>query len=157
MNLRPGVRSKVKRKDRAARVTGSPVLYAGRLYVPVSSVEEGIGAQPTYECCTFRGSIVALNPATGDELWRTYMIAEAPTPRAKNAKGTQLWGPSGAAVWSAPTVDAVTKSLYVATGDAYSMPAAPTTDAIVALAGQAAPIGLVAPSAAAALAAEALQ
>jgi polyvinyl alcohol dehydrogenase (cytochrome) len=61
------------------------------------------------------------------------MIADAPTPRAKNAKGTQLWGPSGAAVWSAPTVDAVTKSLYVATGDAYSMPAAPTTDAIVAL------------------------
>lgn len=118
---------------RAARVTGSPVLYGGRLYVPVSSVEEGIGAQPTYECCTFRGSIVALNPATGDELWRTYMIAEAPTPRAKNAKGTQLWGPSGAAVWSAPTVDAATKSLYVATGDAYSMPAAPTTDAIVAL------------------------
>jgi polyvinyl alcohol dehydrogenase (cytochrome) len=118
---------------RAARVTGSPVLYGGRLYVPVSSVEEGIGAQPTYECCTFRGSIVALDPATGDELWRTYMITEAPAPRGKNAKGTQLWGPSGAAVWSAPTVDAVTKSLYVATGDAYSMPAAPTTDAIVAL------------------------
>jgi len=118
---------------RAARVTGSPVLYHGRLYVPVSSVEEGIGGQPTYECCTFRGSIVALDPATGDELWRTYMITEAPTPRAKNAKGAQLWGPSGAAVWSAPTVDAATKSLYVATGDAYSMPAAPTTDAIVAL------------------------
>jgi polyvinyl alcohol dehydrogenase (cytochrome) len=118
---------------RAARVTGSPVLYHGRLYVPVSSVEEGIGGQPTYECCTFRGSIVALDPATGDELWHTYMITEAPTPRAKNANGTQLWGPSGAAVWSAPTVDAATKSLYVATGDAYSMPAAPTTDAIVAL------------------------
>ena len=68
-----------------------------------------------------------------EQVWRTYMIAETPTPRAKNAKGTQLWGPSGAAVWSAPTVDPVTKSLYVATGDAYSMPAAPTTDAIVAL------------------------
>ena len=118
---------------RAARVTGSPVLYGGRLYVPVSSVEEAIGAQAGYECCTFRGSIVALDPATGDQLWRTYMIAEAPTPRTKNAKGTQLWGPSGAAVWSAPTVDPVTRSLYVATGDAYSMPAAPTTDAIVAL------------------------
>jgi len=118
---------------RAARVTGSPVLYGGRLYVPVSSIEEATGAQATYECCTFRGSIVALDPATGAELWRTYMITETPTPRAKNAKGTQLWGPSGAAVWSAPTVDPVTKSLYVATGDAYSMPAAPTTDAIVAL------------------------
>jgi polyvinyl alcohol dehydrogenase (cytochrome) len=99
----------------------------------VSSVEEAVGAQPTYECCTFRGSIVALDPATGDELWRTYMITDAPTARGKNAKGAQLWGPSGAAVWSAPTVDRVTGSLYVATGDAYSMPAAPMTDAIVAL------------------------
>ena len=67
--------------------------------------EEAVGAQATYECCTFRGSIVALDPATGDELWRTYMITETPTARGKNAKGTQLWGPSGAAVWSAPTVD----------------------------------------------------
>ena len=63
----------------------------------------------TYECCTFRGSIVALDPATGEQLWRTYMITETPTPRAKNAKGTQLWGPSGAAVWSAPTIDPATE------------------------------------------------
>src|SRR4051812_9225875 len=118
---------------RAARVTGSPVLYGGRLYVPVSSVEEATGAQATYECCTFRGSIVALDPATGNELWKTYMIAEAPAPRGKNAKGVQLWGPAGAAVWSAPTVDPVTKSLYVATGDGYTLPAASATDAIVAL------------------------
>ena len=118
---------------RAARVTGSPVLYGGKLYVPVSSTEEATGAQATYQCCTFRGSIVALDPATGNELWRTYMITDAATPRGKNAKGVQLWGPSGAAVWSAPTVDPKTSSLYVATGDAYSLPAAPMTDAIVAL------------------------
>jgi len=118
---------------RAARVTGSPVLYGGRLYVPVSSSEEGIGAMSSYECCTFRGSVVALDAATGEQIWRTYMIAEAPTPRAKNAKGTQLWGSSGAAIWSSPTIDPATKSLYVATGDAYSLPAAPMTDAIVAL------------------------
>jgi polyvinyl alcohol dehydrogenase (cytochrome) len=118
---------------RAARVTGSPVLYGGRLYVPVSSSEEGVGAIATYACCTFRGSIVALDAATGAEVWRTYMIAEAATARGRNAKGTQLWGPAGAAVWSAPTIDPVTKSLYVATGDAYNLPAPPMTDAIVAL------------------------
>ena len=61
------------------------------------------------------------------------MIPDAATPRAKNAKGTQLWGPSGAAIWSSPTIDGQTNSLYVATGDAYSAPAAPLTDAIVAL------------------------
>src|SRR4029077_5857610 len=120
-------------EHRAARISGSAVLYNGRLYVPLSSSEEGIGAMATYECCTFRGSVVALDPATGEQLWRTYMITEAPAPRAKNAKDVQLWGPSGAAVWSAPTIDPATKSLYVATGDAYSLPAASMTDAIVAL------------------------
>jgi len=82
-----------------ARVTGAPTLAGGRLYVPVSSVEEVPASQPKYECCTFRGSVVALDPATGEQVWRTYMITETPTPRAKNAKGVQLWGPSGAAVW----------------------------------------------------------
>ncbi|HXI32228.1 MAG TPA: PQQ-binding-like beta-propeller repeat protein [Vicinamibacterales bacterium] len=118
---------------RAARITGSPVLYGRRVIVPVSSAEEGIGAMPAYECCTFRGSVVALNAANGDEVWRTYMIPEAATPRTKNAKGTPIWGPSGAAVWSSPTIDGQTNSLYVATGDAYTLPAAPLTDAIVAL------------------------
>ncbi len=120
-------------EHRSARITGSPVLYDGRLYVPLSSGEEGIGGQPSYGCCTFRGSVVAIDPATGDQIWHTYMISDAATPRARNARGTQLWGPSGAAVWSAPTVDAKTGSLYVATGDSYSLPAAPMTDAVVAL------------------------
>jgi polyvinyl alcohol dehydrogenase (cytochrome) len=99
----------------------------------LSSSEEGVGAQPGYECCTFRGSVVALDAANGDEVWRTYMIAEPATRRTKNAEGTQLWGPSGAAVWSSPTIDEQTNSVYVATGDGYSAPAAPMTDAIVAL------------------------
>jgi len=118
---------------RAARITGSPVLYGRRLIVPVSSAEEGIGALAAYECCTFRGSVVALDAANGEVAWRTYMIAEPATPQAKNAKGTQLWGPSGAAVWSAPTIDGQTNSIYVATGDGYSTPAPPLSDAIVAL------------------------
>jgi len=120
-------------EHRSARITGSPVFYGGRLYVPIASGEEGVGAGPQYECCTFRGSVIALDAATGEQVWRTYTIAEAATPRGKNARGTQLWGPSGAGVWSAPTIDPKTHSLYVGTGDSYSEPAAPMTDAIVAL------------------------
>ena len=120
-------------EHRAARITGSPVLYRGRLFVPIASAEEGVGALPAYECCTFRGSVVALNAATGEQVWRTFTIGEPATPRAKNAKGVQLWGPSGAAVWSAPTIDAQTNSMYIATGDAYSEPAPPTSDAVAAL------------------------
>jgi polyvinyl alcohol dehydrogenase (cytochrome) len=118
---------------RAARVTGSPVFYDGRLYVPMSSIEEVTGSAAAYECCTFRGSVTALDAASGQAVWQTYTIPEAPRPTSKNAVGTQLWGPAGAAVWHAPTIDPATGSLYVATGDAYTHPAAPTSDAVMAL------------------------
>jgi polyvinyl alcohol dehydrogenase (cytochrome) len=116
-----------------ARVTGTPKLYAGRLYVPVSSIEEVAGADPKYPCCTFRGSVVALDAGTGEVAWKTYVIRDEPKPTRKNAVQTQLFGPSGAAIWSSPTIDAKTGTLYVATGDSYSDPPADTSDAIVAL------------------------
>ncbi len=118
----------------AARITGSPVFYNGRLYVPVSSGEEGAAIDPKYPCCTFRGSVVALNARTGKQIWKTYTIPEAPhlTGR-RNAAGTPLWGPSGAAVWSPPTIDAKKHVIYVATGNSYSDPPSSYTDAIIAL------------------------
>ena len=116
----------------AARITGAPVLYSGRLYVPVSSSEEGIGSSPGYQCCTFRGSVVALDALTGKQLWKTYTIPNQSLPTKKNTVGTQLWGPSGAAIWSAPTVDTKLNAIYVATGNSYSNPPAPTSDAILA-------------------------
>lgn len=116
----------------AARVTGAPTLHSGVLYVPVSSIEEATGSRPTYECCTFRGSVVALDAVTGKQIWKAYTIAEAPHPTVKNAVGTQLHGPSGASVWSSPTIDVKRGALYVATGNSYSNPAADTSDALVA-------------------------
>ena len=116
-----------------ARITGAPALHDGRLYVPVASFEEVTAADPGYQCCQFRGSVVALDAATGKIVWKTYMIAEAAHPTRKNKAGTQLWGPSGAAVWSAPTIDLKRHAVYISTGDSYSDPAAATTDAILAL------------------------
>ena len=115
-----------------ARITGAPVLYEDRLYVPVSSLEEVLAADPEYVCCTFRGSVVALDTATGDVAWQTYTISETPAPRGRNPEGAFLMGPSGAAVWSAPTVDAERGLLYAATGNAYTEPAPATSDAIIA-------------------------
>lgn len=117
----------------AAVVTGSLTLYEGRLYIPLSSYEEATGARPTAECCRFRGSVVALDAATGERAWKTYTIAEEPSPRAKNARGVQQWGPSGAAIWSAPTIDRKLNRLYVTTGDNYSDPPNETSDAMIAL------------------------
>ena len=115
-----------------ARITGAPTLVAGRLYVPVASLEEGTGGNPNYECCTFRGALVVYDAASGDEVWKAYTIAEPAKPTKKNSKGVQQYGPAGAAVWSAPTVDLKRNAVYVATGDAYTEPAADTSDAIMA-------------------------
>lgn len=116
-----------------ARITGSPVLFGTRLYVPVSSGEEGAAIDPKYPCCSFRGSVVALDSQTGKQIWKSYTIPDTPHPtERKNSAGTSMWGPSGAAVWSPPTIDAKAHEIYVATGNSYSDPPTPYTDAVIA-------------------------
>src|ERR1700674_1012140 len=115
------------------RITGSPQFWRGRVYVPVSSAEEVASIDPHYECCRFRGSVVALDAQTGAQVWKAYVIDEAPHPTSKSALGTQFLGPSGVAIWCAPTLDPEHKVLYVGTGNNYSDPAVTTSDAILAL------------------------
>lgn len=93
----------------AAKMTGAAVVYHGVAYVGVSSQEEILGSEPGYQCCTFRGSVVALDAATGRLLWQTYTVPV---------------GYSGGAVWgSTPAVDPADGLLYVGTGNNYSVPA----------------------------------
>ena len=113
----------------STRLTGAPIAYQGIVYVPVASWEEARTTNPDYPCCTFQGSVVALRIKDGSQVWKTYMIAEKPTPRGKNQ-----FGPSGGGVWAAPTLDVKRGVLYVTTGDNYSAPATAMTDAVVALA-----------------------
>ena len=116
-----------------AMITGAPVLYRGRLYVPVSSSEEISPYVKGWKCCSFRGSVAALDAASGKTLWRTFTIAEAPKPYRTGPDGGQLLGPAGAAVWSAPTIDARRGVLYVATGDSYSDAPNTGSDAVEAM------------------------
>jgi len=116
-----------------SRVTSAPALHDGRLYVPLSSWEEASAKDLDFPCCSFRGSIVALNAISGEQMWKTYTIPEEPKPVKKNSAGTQLWAPAGVAVWNTPVVDAKRNVLYFGTGDSYTYPAAPTSDAIMAL------------------------
>jgi polyvinyl alcohol dehydrogenase (cytochrome) len=116
-----------------ARVTGSPTLDGTRLFVPVSSLEETAASQPGYECCTFRGSVAAVDTTTGTIAWRTYTVPAA-RPVGKNAAGTTLLAPAGVGVWSSPTVDHKRNLLYITTGNTYAgTEAEPTTDAVLAL------------------------
>ncbi|MEI9811524.1 MAG: PQQ-binding-like beta-propeller repeat protein [Acidobacteriota bacterium] len=116
-----------------AKIMGSPIVYESRVYVPVGSGEEGPGAVATYECCKFRGSIAALDLATGKQAWKTFMIDEEARPTKKNAAGTQLYGPSGVPVWSSLALDAKLHRLYVTTGNNYSEPTTKLSDSFVAL------------------------
>ena len=115
-----------------ARITAALKLYEGRLYVPVSSLEELGGRHIWYECCTFRGSVVAYDANTGEQIWKSYSIAEEPKPTTKNVQGTQQWAPAGGAVWNSPVIDAARGALYIGSGNAYTAPAANDSDSVIA-------------------------
>jgi polyvinyl alcohol dehydrogenase (cytochrome) len=114
-----------------ARITGSVVFHDGHLFVPIASLEEASGLWRQYECCTFRGSLVSLDADTGRQLWKSYTVLDPPKAYKQSKSGTQLYGPAGAAVWSAPTIDAKRKLVYVATGDSYTGVDINTSDAIL--------------------------
>jgi polyvinyl alcohol dehydrogenase (cytochrome) len=122
---------KVDENSRAA-VTAAPALYSGRLYIPVSSREESQVDDLKYPCCTFRGSVLAVDASNGNVLWKTYTVEGKPDQVGKNSIGTQLYGPSGAAIWNTPTIDLKRRVLYAGTGNNYSVPATKASDAVVA-------------------------
>jgi len=117
----------------AAGITGTPVVSGNQIFVPITSGEEPAAMQPGYACCSFRGSLVALNLQTGQKQWQTYMITEPLRPTRKNANGVQMQGPAGAPIWASPTVDAKRGLVYVVTGDSYTDVNTDGDDAIVAL------------------------
>ena len=117
-----------------ATITGSLNLYKNRLYIPVSSTEIFNAHDPNYECCTFRGSVVALSATTGKMIWKRYTISEAPSPQGLNSANRPIYAPSGAPVWTSPTIDTKRDVLYIGTGENYTRPTSVTSDAIIAMA-----------------------
>ena len=116
-----------------ATITGTPTLGGGLLYVPVSSLEVTAAADPAYACCTFRGSVVALDPRSGAVKWRAYTVPQPAKSQGKTRVGTDILGPSGAPVWNSPTYDAKRGRVYFGTGENYSSPADGNSDAVIAV------------------------
>lgn len=114
-------------------ITGAPLVVGDQIFVPTTSGEEGAARQNTYQCCSFRGSVVALDLKTGAKQWQTYVITEPLRPLKKNSAGTQMYGPAGGAIWSAPSADPKRGLVYVATGDSYTEADTKGADAIVAM------------------------
>jgi polyvinyl alcohol dehydrogenase (cytochrome) len=115
-----------------ARIQGAPILYNDRLYVAVASNEESKSANPNYSCCTFRGSVAALDIASGRVLWKSYTVLEEPQPTRKSNAGVQEFGPAGAAIASSPTIDVKRSVLYVGTGRSTTGIEQSLTDSIAA-------------------------
>lgn len=89
-------------------ITGSPVVIGDRVYVGVSSNQESLAEKsPTFNL-DFRGSIASLDLRTGEVVWQVHTVPE---------------GYTGGAVWGSNfVVDLKRGSLYVSTGNNYSIP-----------------------------------
>ena len=117
----------------SVRLTGAATVYQDMIFVPAASWEETRSMNPDYPCCTFRGSVTALRIKDGSQVWKTYTIEEEPKQLEKRAGVIGLWGPSGAGVWSSPTLDVRRGVLYITTGDNFSSPGTSMSDAVLAL------------------------
>src|SRR5271168_5321339 len=115
-----------------ARILGAPTLYNDRLYVATASTEDEMAGNPGYGCCTFRGSVAALDIGSGRIVWKSYTVLEEPQPTRKNSAGVQEFGPAGAAIVSSPTIDPKRNVLYVATGGSATGLEQSLTDAVAA-------------------------
>jgi len=115
----------------ATTLTGTPVLYEGRLYVPATTQEKAaVGGN--FDCCTSRGSLIAYDARTGKRLWQSFLV-DKPLFRGLSKSGSKLYGPSGAGIWSSPAIDERRGLLFFATSNNYSSPATKTSDAVIAM------------------------
>jgi len=135
LDARTGAFKWAKKLDNhpTVRLTSSPLVWQGRLYIGVSSAETGFALDPRYECCSFQGSMVALNAESGAEIWRYRTISEPNSPTGTNSAGTTQRGPSGAPVWSSPAIDPLLGLVYFGTGQNYSNPPTTHSDSLIAL------------------------
>ena len=112
-------------------ITGSLVIYEESVFIPLSSTEIVAAIDSDYECCSFRGGVVAVDKNTGETRWRLYSVDKA-RKQYSDSSEVMSWGPAGVPVWSTPTVDVKRKLLYFGTGQNYSPPATAMSDSIVA-------------------------
>ena len=111
--------------------TGSPVYFDNEWFVPVSAIEIAVAMNPRHECCKSHGLVTRVK-RNGTQLWTAHMTEE-PQETYKNALGVQMFGPSGAPVWTTPAIDEKRGLLYVGTGENTSSPATDKSDSIVAI------------------------
>ncbi|MBO0811779.1 MAG: PQQ-binding-like beta-propeller repeat protein [Microlunatus sp.] len=96
-------------------ITQSPIVRDGTIYVGSASSEEGAASAPGYDCCTFRGSFSAIDAHTGAVKWTTYMVPEQQPGESGRYSGGAVWG-------STPALDTKSGTVYITTGNNYTVP-----------------------------------
>ena len=119
--------------DNQGMLTGTPVVTGDKVIVPVSGSGVITGGNPNYECCENHGAVTALNLRSGEKLWEYHTMPAAEYTGQVSSTGVKQRGPSGAPIWTTPTVDEKRGQVYVTTGENTSHPTTNTSDAIIAL------------------------
>jgi len=116
-----------------AMITGTPVIHEDKIIVPLSGSGVITGGNPNIECCENHGAVTALNVRTGEKLWEYHTMPAAEYTGMISSTGVKQRGPSGAPIWTTPTVDAQRGQVYVTTGENTSHPTTNTSDSVIAL------------------------
>ena len=116
-----------------AMITGTPVIYEESIIVPLSGSGVVAAGNPNFECCENHGAVTALNVRTGEKLWEYHTMPAAEYTGMVSSTGIKQRGPSGAPIWTTPTIDADRGQVYVTTGENTSHPTTNTSDSIIAL------------------------
>jgi polyvinyl alcohol dehydrogenase (cytochrome) len=112
--------------------TGTPVVLADRIIVPMSQYEIAVAARNDQVCCNNHGYVLSLSPKDGSQQWRYDTMPDA-GPIRDRGDGKMLYGPSGAPIWNSPAIDQKHRLIYFGTGEANSPPTHKNTDAIIAI------------------------
>lgn len=116
------------------RATAAPAVAGGRVFVPMSSIEDPLTHDPRHACCTSRGSITALDAQTGKILWKQYTVEKTPVEVAPASdEGPARSSPAGGSIYTPLTVDARRGVIYASTAEAYTDEDAKGAYSVIAL------------------------
>jgi polyvinyl alcohol dehydrogenase (cytochrome) len=115
------------------RATAAPGVHDGRVFVTMSSIEDPLTHDPSHTCCTSRGSVTALDAATGKRLWKQYTVEKTPVQIAPPSDlGPAQYSPAGGSIYTPVTIDSKRGLVYVSTAEAYTNENSDGTYAVIA-------------------------
>ncbi|MBW8816074.1 MAG: PQQ-binding-like beta-propeller repeat protein [Caulobacterales bacterium] len=121
------------RHDKTVPLSGTPLFAGDKILVPISAIDVANAMRGSFACCKAHGALATVDAASGKLIWTWHTMEDAKALGRKNSQGVDVYGPSGAPIWSSPAVDLAAGVAYTATGENTSPPATGTSDSLVAV------------------------